>query len=543
MLELDRRSLLGGALAGAALPLAARAQSAAAAGFTHGVASGEPSASGALLWTRYVPPGGGGARVRVEVAEDERFARIVARGVGTADAARDHTVKIAVGRLKPGRFHYYRFVASRGDASPVGRTKTLPVGRPERFRVAIFSCSNLPFGFFNAYAHAAARDDIDLALHLGDYLYEYPRGTFPSAEQAMAERPISPPGELTKLADYRTRHAIYRADADLAALHARLPTITIWDDHEIANDSWTGGAGNHQPEDGDWPTRKAAALRAYREWLPTSDDYYRSYRVGDLLTLSRLETRIVGRDRQLDLAEAFAGGGDPVAKLVAMRQGPLADPNRQLLGRRQEAWLARELARSAGAGDRWQFVAQQVLVNGYFTPPEAARWLPADAPEAARQRVLAGLAAARAGLAGSTDNWAGYPPARERLLGSARRARANLVTAAGDSHNAWASELAAEGGPAGVEFGTMSVTAPGIESARLASALAVSPADVARAIIAATPGLKWCDTSRRGYTTLSFERDRVTAEFHLLDTVRQRSTALAATKTIVSERGSNRLSV
>lgn len=539
MIEFDRRSMLAGAIGGALLPLAARAFIAPERGFTHGVASGEPRADAMLLWTRFVPSNGSAARVRVEVAEDASFRRIVAHGAGVARAEADHSVKIAVGGLRPGRTHYYRFAAPGGAVSIVGRTRTLPVGRPERFTVAVFSCANLPFGFFNAYAHAAARDDIDLAFHVGDYSYEYARGTYPTLDQAIADRPIFPPGETIHLDQYRARLATYRADPDLAALHARLPTVTIWDDHEIANDAWTGGAQNHQPDEGPWAVRRDAAVRAYREWLPTSNAYYERYAAGDLVTMARIETRLSGRDRQFDLREVIAGAADPAVALAAFKAGEWANPSRQLLGQAQERWLGDTIARSASRGVRWQFLANQVLMGANFTPPEVLGWIPDGALAAARLRFMGAVAAARAGLPGTMDNWGGYPAARARLLGGAQAAGANLVVATGDSHNAWAYELANDGKAAGIEFGATSVSAPGAET----FGLSAPPAALAAALVAASPELKWCDMRRRGYLTLTFERDRVTARHHLLDTVRQRSLAIAETKEIVSERGSGRLAL
>lgn len=544
MIRSNRRALLMGALgatAGAAIhPWATVAQQL-GRGFTHGVASGEPGADRVLLWTRYVPVEATRIRVRHEVAEDEGFTRIVARGATLARADADYAVKPEVMGLRPGRTYYYRFLGQDGDVSPVGRTRTLPVGRPERFTIALFSCSNLPFGHFNAYAHAAARDDIDLAVHVGDYIYEY-YGTYPTLEQALPGRQIEPRNEIISLADYRMRYASYRVDPDLQALHARLPVVSMWDDHELTNDAWMGGAQNHQPEtEGPWEVRKAAAIRAYREWMPTSDALWRSYRVGDLVSLHRIESRITGREQQFQFADVIRDARDDAAAAAAIEtfaRGPLADPRRQMLGARQEAWLLAELGRSV-ATTRWQTLINQVLMGSYLTPPEASGWLPAGASDFFRLRYRVGLLAARMGLPGWLDSWAGYPAARDRILKAAQAREANFVSIAGDTHNAWAFNLAVDGKPAGVEFGGQSVTSPGIESAGLTA----SPEAIAQAIVRASPGLAWCNTHQRGYTTITFERDRVTANYHLLDSIRQRSTALAGTRTIVSERRSARLTV
>jgi alkaline phosphatase D len=355
-------------------------------------------------------------------------------------------------------------------------------------------------------------------------------------------RQVEPRNEIVSLADYRLRYGSYRSDPDLQALHARLPMVCMWDDHELTNDAWTGGAQNHQPEtEGPWETRKAAAIKAYREWMPTSDALWRVYRAGDLVSLHRIESRITGRDQQFQFADILKDARDPaaaVAAIEAFAKGPLADPRRQMLGAAQERWLLAELGRSV-AMTRWQTLMNQVLMGSYLTPPEALSWLPAGASEFFRRRAEVGVLTARLGLPGWLDSWAGYPAARDRILRAAQARNASFVSIAGDTHNAWAFELALDGKPAGVEFGGQSVSSPGLET----SGATASPAAVAEAIVRASPGLRWCDTSRRGYATVTFERDRVTANYHLLETTRARSTALAGTRAIVSERGSNRLAV
>jgi alkaline phosphatase D len=263
----DRRLILkAGTLGLAAFAVPGVAQMAAARGFTHGVASGEPRQRSVMLWTRYA--GGGGLHWQVSPTAD--FRKIVAEGDVAADPGLEYCVKPVAGGLRPDRWYHYRFRDGRGAVSPTGRTRTLPEGRTERFTLAAFSCANLAFGHFNAYAHAAGRRDLDLLVHLGDYFYEYPAGTYPSPAEALAGRRLDPPGEAVALADYRLRHAAYRSDPDLQRLHGLFPMVMMWDDHESANDSWHGGAENHDPaEEGPWNARKAAAQRAYREWLPS----------------------------------------------------------------------------------------------------------------------------------------------------------------------------------------------------------------------------------------------------------------------------------
>jgi alkaline phosphatase D len=522
MIRLDRRSLLStGLLAATGAPAIARA--AAARGFTHDVASGEPGAESVLLWTRHVGRSDT-TRLTAEVSESADFTHIASGGSVTADAARDHTAKIVVSGLAPGRWYYYRFVAADGTKSPVGRTRTLPDGPTALFRLGVFSCSNLPFGRFNAYAHAAARDDIDLMVHLGDYMYEYPRGRYPATADMLAGRTIDPSGETIRLADYRARFAAYRRDPDLLALHRRFPMIAIWDDHESANDSWVDGAENHDPAtEGDWAARKAAAMQAYREWMPVSDAPWAAYRIGDVATLFRLEERLTARSRQLDLGAALKGQADMAAALRAFRDGPWHDPARTILGADQEAWLAAAI-RDAAKATRWQVLAQQVNV-GITTMPQVARdWLAPDAPDGVKAEVLGGTAAGAMGLPFSMDAWTGYPAARSRLLRMGLEADANLVVLSGDSHNAWAFDLVEQGVPAGVDFGVQSVTSPGFETflPRL------DPKVMAAGLVAASAELQWADTSRRGYMTVALTPERVTTEWLFLDTILRPSTAIAS---------------
>lgn len=537
-LDLDRRLLLKAATLGlGALAVPGVAQIASARGFTHGVASGEPRQRSVMLWTRFVPVRGDSARLGWEVAEAGAPRRIVASGTLSATAETDWCVKVVAEGLKPGRAYAYRFLNLDGAAAAAGRTRTLPEGRTERFTLAAFSCANLAFGYFNAYAHAAARRDLDLLVHLGDYFYEYERGKYPAPRQALAGRLLEPAHEAIALADYRLRLAAYRADPDLQRLHASAPMVMMWDDHESANDSWSGGAENHDPaKEGSWVERKYAAQRAYREWLPVSDNAWESYEIGDLATLIRPETRLTARTRPLQYAEALRRGEDLKASLMRFRDGPWRDPKRTMMGSGQEALLAGAFRRSAGQGVRWQILAQQTVMGSWALPAEARAWLRADAPAEVKRATALGAAASEVGLPLNLDAWDGYPAARDRLLRSALDSDASLVVLSGDSHNGWAFDLALDGTPAGAEFAGMSVTSPGIE----AYAPGVAPADIARALRARNPALKWAEIRRRGYMTLTLTRERAAGEWLSLDTVRTRSTRLAATHRMSVARGTNR---
>lgn len=531
-----RRLILTGTLGlGAyAIPGFAQAAPPPRTGFTHNVASGEPASDSMLFWTRFVPATGDTARVKLEVSESEDFARPVAGGEAVTGPWRDHTVKITAAGLRPATRYFYRFVGPDGSFSPVGRTRTLPEGTARSWKAAVFSCSNLPYGYFNAYAHAAARDDIDCAIHLGDYYYEYEQGGYAPPGGAVDGRWPEPAAEIVHLADYRLRHASYRADPDLQRLHQVKPMIVQWDDHESTNDSWEGGAQNHQPgAEGDWSTRKAASIQAYREWMPVSDEPWKAYAIGSLATLFRTETRLLGRSRQPEVAQILRESGDPAA-LRRFRDGAWQDPAQTMMGWEQENWLAHAMRDSVRAGVRWQVVGFGTIIGEQRASEAALGWLKPDAPARNRDRIRAGVAAARAGLPSNFDSWGGYPAARRRFLGQAQAAGANLVCLAGDSHNAWAFDLAQDGKPAGVEFAGHSVTSPGYEGS-----IGVDPKSVAAALVAASSELKWCDTSRRGYMAVTLTPDRASCDWLFVDTVTRRSPAASVGHTATVQRGRN----
>jgi len=520
------------------MPLSAQM---AAKGFTHGLASGEPAQDGVLLWTRYV--GNNEAKLAWQVSDSAEFTRVVAEGETVASPERDWCAKAQVTGLEPGKWYYYRFTAPDGTRSEPGRTRTLPQGPTSRFRIGVFSCSNYSFGYFNAYAHAAEADDLDLLLHLGDYYYEHDVGTYPDISGIAPGRVLQPHSEIVQLADYRARHATYRADPDLQRLTQLYPMILVADDHETANDSWQGGAQNHQSAtEGTWDARKRASLRAYREWLPVSDDPWKAYQVGDLATLFRLETRLTARSEQLDIAKVLAGKSTPdemMAALKAFHDGEWADPARQMMGAAQEAWLADGLKASTRGGTRWQVLVQQVLMGNLNTPTALAGALPANTPAALRQRLTASAMASQVGIPFNMDAWDGYPAARRRVFDAALAADANLIALAGDTHNGWAFDLAQDGAKVGVEFGVCSVTSPGFES----YLSQVPPMLLERALVDANPQLQWADTSRRGYMALELTPASASCEWRFVSGIRQRGTALAGTHTMASALGSNALAM
>lgn len=538
---LSRRNLfqlgiVGGALAAA--PLAAKYP----LGFTHGVASGEPGSSSVLLWSRYAA--GQPTTLRWEVSQDESFRKVVAGGTVLATPDHDWCVKQVAENLEPDSWYYFRFIAPDGSESCTGSTRTLPVGSVDSFRMAVVGCSNKGFGWFNAYAHIAEQGDFDLVLHTGDYLYEYPVGTYPSAAEALAGRKLDPAHEIIALADYRARYANYRTDPDLQRLHQLYPMLHVPDDHESANDSYALGAENHDPAtEGPWEARKRAAIRARLEWLPVSDDPWAAYEIGDLATLFRLETRLTARTKPFDLGQIMRrGGGDPartIAALEAFRDGEWRDPSHTLMGEIQEDWLAKGFETSRRSGKTWQVLLQQVIMANLRSSGDIAEGMTDVVPDYLRQRIRASVLNSKVGLPFNMDAWDGYPAARERLLLSAQEADANLIVLAGDSHNAWASELDNAGAAAGIEFAGHSVSSPGFEG----YLGWVPPEKLAAQSVAENTQLKWAETGHRGYMAIELTPRRATAEYRFLETVRSRTTALAGTKRITSSAGSHALDI
>ena len=518
--------------------------------FEHGVASGDPLADRVILWTharRGNTPSP--VQLRWEVARDAAFDDVVASGRAEARAETGFTAKVDASGLTPGHDYFYRFRAG-ADVSPVGRTRTLPALGVSEVKLAVFSCANYPAGHFHAYGEAL-RAGADYAVHLGDYLYEYGAGGYASEDAAALERTVEPAHELITLDDYRRRYAQYRSDPDLKQLHAHLPMIAIWDDHEIANDAFMTGAENHtEGAEGSFAARKAAALQAYHEWLPirTPDlsdlaRAYRSFDFGDLLSLHLLETRLVGREQPIEIGALV----NPATRDAAV--AALASPTRQMLGEAQMAWLTKGLQTSKAT---WQVLGQQVLMARMAFPASILMALNSsntspEAQAAAQQAITAYLTAKAMRANGmplsppqqalldpsinpligyNLDAWDGYPVARERVLGTAAALGKRLVSLAGDTHNAWHSELRLlNGTPVGAEFATPGVSSPGLE-AYLSS---LPPAQTAAIFQGVIDTLRFADTSRRGFLMMSFTPSEARGTWHLLDSVKSPSYSVDST--------------
>jgi alkaline phosphatase D len=526
MLLTTRRSLIAGAAVASAAPRAAWARDLARGAFTHGVASGDPLAEGVVLWTRFVSPGGG--RIAWEISEEESFTRIERRGEAHARGSNDFCTKVDVRGLRPGRRYFFRFLSASGP-SPTGQTRTAPIGAAENLSAALFSCANFAFGYFHAYGHAARREDIDLVLHVGDYIYEYERGVYPAADEALPERVLAPAGEIIHLTDYYQRYATYHTDPDLLELRRLKPMSAVWDDHEIANDAASGGAQNHQSTEGSYADRVAAASKAYFDWMPIrrptrrGAQLYRLLDWGDLARIVLLDTRYIGRERQLDYRTALAGqlaqgGAEAAAAARAFHETVLNDPHRTLLGAEQEIWFQRALADSKRRGQTWQIIAQQVVMAEQRFPAGLSRLLPADVHANTRRWIAGGEEMGALGLPWNLDSWGGYPAARARFLQACASNANNAVVLGGDSHNCWLNNLTAPEGArlAAIEFAGGSVTSPGFERA-LSNA---APGEREAMMRSANPDLAWSDTTHRGYGVLRFTRGACEAEWVAFSDVR-----------------------
>lgn len=492
------------------------------------------------MWTRYVSPDAEPAWLQVEVAEDEQFKRIVSRSSALSAPARDFCVHARPENLMPGHWYYYRFRADSGEISPVGRTRTLPEGPLNQFRIGVFSCANATSGWFNAYAHAAARDDLDLLVHLGDYIYESKLDRSDALEGMAELRGIEPAHEAVSLSDYRKRYASYRADPALQELHRRFPIIVMWDDHETVNNSWTDGAANHDPaKEGRWRDRMAAGVQAFYEWLPMRNKPYSEYQIGDLATLFRLETRLIGRSEQLDLKDVISGPDKDIgAAAIAFRDGPLNDPARTMMGAEQEQWVADELAASTASGRKWQILAQQVIMGRSRMPGDFSNFFGPDdrmSPKRLGEMTMASRLSA-IDVPYHMDRWEGYPAARRRLLEASQEANADLVVLSGDSHNAWAFNLEHGGQPVGVELAVQGVSSLGMDKR-----FHGDPIAIAEGFVDVSPDLAWCDTSQRGYMVLDVQAERVSNEWLFIPSRIARTVEVSGTHRMQVARGTRKL--
>ena len=471
--------------------------------FYHGVASGDPYNDGFVIWTRVTP------KVEMnkvivgwEVALDQNFQQIVKSGKYLTAPKRDYTVKVEVEGLQSATKYYYRF-KSLGTYSKTGISKTLPDEPQKSVNLAFVSCSNIEFGYFNAYA-ALARDDVDAVIHLGDYIYEYGPNTY--GDSTFFRKNI-PAKEIITLQDYRDRYSQYRLDEDLQKLHASVPFINIWDDHEITNNAYISGAQNHQANEGSYEVRKSAARQVFYEWLPIREGktHYRKFQFGNILELIMLDERLAGRTMQPD---------------------SINDPRRDskdhyLLGKKQMQWLTSSLKNSKAT---WKVIGNQVMFS--YTD-----WGYPDFKQ-------------------NMDAWDGYPNDQLALTEAIQQNNIeNIVFVTGDTHRSWAFEATSDPfnnynkdtgeGAIGIEFGVTSITSGNAdERSPLESVLAHEKAIHS---VKVNPHLKYVNMRDHGYLKLIITPNDITAEYKIVPTLKERTSKATIDKSFKVKKGTTKL--
>ncbi|WP_440069064.1 alkaline phosphatase D family protein [Tenacibaculum discolor] len=517
--------------------------------FEQGVASFDPTNSQVIIWTRYSTKQTS-ATLIWQIAKDKNFKDVVRQAEVTTDASRDFTVAVEIKDLDAGQKLYYRFVSADDKAtSPVGETLTFSESINE-VKLAVASCANFAYGYFNVYEEIK-KSDADVVIHLGDYIYEYGEKTYGSF------RTPEPKGEIISLDDYRTRYRQYRSDEQLKELHRKKPFICVWDDHEVANDTYKDGAENHQEDEGSFTSRKQSALKAYSEYLPNMTNLvdnsiiYRNLKIGSLVDLIMLDTRIIGRDKQLEYSAFYGENG--AFDSAAFQQAWL-NPRRTLLGTTQLGWLESELAAS---NSTWQIIGQQVLMGKMLIPAELLTLLAKLLAEVSatgsaseetfnlfktsitelvtiKTRALQNdptltaeeKARIETVLPYNLDAWDGYFMERERILASFKSK--NVVVLAGDTHNAWYSDLKDNSGEkVAVEVATSSVSSPGLETY-----LGASATDLEAALGLLIDDLQYGNLSQRGYMKLTVTAAGIQTDWNFVDTVTNKTYSNSIGKTV-----------
>lgn len=520
--------------------------------FYHGVASGDPLHDRVILWTRITPdrqlPR---VPVRYTVATSPAFrpSEIVARGIQLTDVSRDYTVKIDVTGLKPATTYYYYF-SYRNTHSMVGRTRTAPEVSSDQLKFAVVSCSNYQAGYFNAYRAISQQKDLDAVIHLGDYIYEYGagEGTY-GYDDSRSDRAHIPDTEILTLADYRTRYSLYRLDSDLQAAHQQHPFIPIWDDHESANDAYANGAENHNEGEGSWEVRKAISKKVYFEWMPireqVNEAIYRTISYGDLADMILIDTRLEGRDKQIN----------------DVTNPALYAPDRTLLGNNQETWLKEQLLNSRA---KWKVIANQVIFSEFHVGWAASGL--GQSPEALESQFL--------------DIWDGYPAERNSLIDFiGTNDLDDVVILTGDFHSTFAYDVAkfpsyfslndplntqkqvlydptTGAGSVAVEFATPSITSANFDENLEAAAGGSEAGGDALAngfeqqinqplpapfYINPNPHLKYVDLDQHGYFILDLQPEKAQADWYFMQTIFEKNSQTNFAQGVYTEQGANHL--
>jgi alkaline phosphatase D len=501
MSSLTRRAVLQTGSAAILCACASRGVGLSRDPFTLGVASGEPSADGFVIWTRLAPDpliGGGMPNQPVEVdwvvAEDEGFRRIARQGRALAAPDWAHSIHVEVAGLSPDRWYWYRFRLPEGE-SPIGRARTAPAAAAgANFRFVFASCQRWEVGHWAAWRHAAEASP-DLIVHLGDYIYEVPASGNPNFIRTHDS------GELLTLADYRNRYALYKREPELKAAHAACPWLVTWDDHEVSND-YAGDRPQRQAPTTHFLDRLSAAYKAYWEHMPLrlaqrpsgpNLPLYRTVDYGALARFHMLDDRQY-RHYQVCPPPGSDGGGNTVGPECIARN----EPGRTLLGLRQEGWLERQLATSPA---RWNVLAQQTLMA------------PAD----------------RGGDRHTTDGWDGYPAARRRLVDVLASGRAsNPVVIGGDVHTFFAAELHARPDDPGSP-----VVAPEFVGGSISSPSA--PQQVTNELLARNPHIKFGRSDVRGFALVELDRRKFDLRMRSVGNAMQRDSGISTLARYVVE--------
>ena len=501
--------------------------------FDHGVASGDPLDDRVILWTRVSPDKSGPHEVLLEISNESNFSKIVFSKKLQTSSLSDYTIKHdfkASKHFESGTVFYFRFKAGNA-VSETGKTKTLS-NNLLNAKIGIFSCSNFPAGFFNAYQAAADQDNLDLWLHLGDYLYEYPMGGYATNNAEMLKRVPEPTHEMITLSDYRQRHSQYKQDQGSKALHRSAPLIAVWDDHEFSNDTWKKGAENHSEDgtEGDFYARRSAAIKAYYEWMPIREQenkrkIFREFKIGKLLHLIMLDTRQFARDKQIQPKNYLDKSGFNQEKFY----NDLNSSNRSLLGSEQLSWIEDVVSKTNA---HWTLFGQQVLMTKLRFPDLTKMLNSEDVPSFLKPYLkFLGL-----GIPSNLDAWDGYPEDRNKLYSSMQKAKKQFISLAGDTHNSWVSELEnIDGEKIGIELGAPSVTSPGITDV-----LKLDEEGFTKSIVQINKELKWMDPSNRGFLTLDITKDSILAKFHFMKELEKINSEIKSFRSfVISNEGSN----
>lgn len=505
--------------------------------FLFGVASGDPTHKGVVLWTRLNLTSEKKQRVKWKVSEDPSFKKEVRSGKVKTSSESDYSVKVEVKGLKPGKTYYYKFIHDGVESEP-GRTRTLPKGQIDQLGLALVSCSNFPFGYFNTYEAIANDEKVEFVVHLGDYIYEYGEEGYGGKTGKELNRNHLPAHETVSLHDYRLRHAQYKSDVQSRKMHAAHPIIVLWDDHESANNPYMGGAQNHQDDEGSWEQRKTDSLQAYYEWMPIRDpkrntsreEYWRVFEFGDLATMISLETRHTGRSKQIDYAEHLPSI-DSIEKRNTFVENILGNPDRTMLSEKMHTFLKKHLSQSVKDKKAWRLIANQIPMARTHVPKiseEIISELNVSEDSPLYDSVMQFKALGELDLPIYTDTWDGYPVAREAFYQSCNSAGAeDLLVFTGDSHAYWFNALStSEGKPMGYEIGTTGVTSPGDfeyfgqEKAELLDSLV---ADANDEII-------WTNNTAKGYVRVVLNEKAAHIDYLAVSDIKSRNYELQSVK-------------